>query len=681
MHKYRLISKKGEGTFSEVLKAQSIKNGQYTAIKCMKNHFDSIEQVNNLREIQALQRLSPNPHVVKLYEVLYDQPTGRLALVFELMNMNMYELIRGRRHYLPENAVKLFMYQLIKAMDHMHRNGIFHRDIKPENILIRDDLLKVADFGSCRGIYSKQPYTEYISTRWYRAPECLLTDGYYGYKMDMWGVGCVMFEVIALFPLFPGTNELDQITKVHKVLGSPSAELLAKFKEHAASHIDFNFPQYEATGIAKMIPHTSAECVDLIEKLIDYDPDTRLSARQALRHPWFRELREAVKMVHRGMPAPSQKDGSGTARSERSRSTHKTKGKKDRARARERRERREKEKARARGEANPKTQRDRDHRSVPGPSTKDDAGALPIGGSHARAGAPGGSHAGARDKGHRAPAGESKRDDDRKHGGGGDAAAGLTHHARDGGGGHAGRGDAGALGVSGSHAGGLAVHSGRRHGGGGGFAQGSHGGGSHLGGSHGGGSHLGGSHLVGSHGGGGGVYPRSLPKIEKSAKVSPIKKSHNRGGGGGDLPDIMSMNMRSTEALKIDLRRAGGGGEGTPRQAKGSGRKGYGPGHHGASYGSGYKHKHRAAAYGARGPNPPQAQHRKSKTKRRRDRDRDGGGGGHAGGGPSSYMGGGGRSGRGSNKHKADAGADGGGGSYSSPYGQAYIQKQRRIQF
>eukprot|EP00501_MAST-03F_sp_TOSAG23-6_P001777 GSMAST32.ASY1.ANO1.1855.1 assembled CDS len=214
MHKYRLISKKGEGTFSEVLKAQSIKNGQFTAIKCMKNHFDSIEQVNNL------------------------------PLVFELMTMNMYELIR----------VKLFMYQLIKAMDHMHRNGIFHRDIKPENILIREELLKVADFGSCRGIYSKQPYTEYISTRWYRAPECLLTD------------------VIALFPLFPGTNELDQIAKIHKVLGTPSHDTLAKFKDHAASHIDFNFPHYEPTGIAKMIPHSSPECIDLITKLIDYDP-------------------------------------------------------------------------------------------------------------------------------------------------------------------------------------------------------------------------------------------------------------------------------------------------------------------------------------------------------------------------------------------------------------------------
>jgi renal tumor antigen len=95
-----------------------------------------------------------------------DQPTGRLALVFDLMDMNIYELIRGRRHYLSEDFVRSYMYQLMKSLDHMHRHGIFHRDIKPENILIMDDHLKLADFGSCRGIYSKQPYTEYISTRW-----------------------------------------------------------------------------------------------------------------------------------------------------------------------------------------------------------------------------------------------------------------------------------------------------------------------------------------------------------------------------------------------------------------------------------------------------------------------------------------------------------------------------------
>jgi len=290
MHKYRLIGKKGEGTFSEVLKAQGIKNGKYVAIKCMKNHFDSLDQVNNLREIQALRRLSPHPGVIKLCEVLYDQPTRRLALVFELMDMNIYELIRGRRHYLNEKMVKTYMFQLLKSMDHMHRNGIFHRDIKPENILVTDDELKLADFGSCRGIYSKQPYTEYISTRWYRAPECLLTDGFYNYKMDMWGVGCVFFEVLSLYPLFPGTNELDQVTKIHNILGTPNAETLAKLKKHSNSHIDFNFPHQEPQTMAKLIPHCSAECIDVIGRLLAYDPDDRLSARQAVKHAYFKEL-------------------------------------------------------------------------------------------------------------------------------------------------------------------------------------------------------------------------------------------------------------------------------------------------------------------------------------------------------------------------------------------------------
>ena len=311
------MAKKGEGTFSEVLKAQCIKNGKYVAVKCMKNHFDSLDQVNNLREIQALRRLSPHGNVIKLLEVLYDQPTGRLALVFELMDMNIYELIRGRRHYVAEDRVKTYVYQLVKSMDHMHRNGIFHRDIKPENILIMDDCLKLADFGSCRGIYSKQPYTEYISTRWYRAPECLLTDGYYNYKMDMWGVGCVFFEMVALFPLFPGTNELDQIHKIHNIIGTPRPEFLAKMKQRS-QHMDFNFAPKTGSGIEKLVPHCAPECVDLMTKLLAYDPDDRLSARQALRHPYFCDIREAEKRRHAMLRPKNEKviDSNASSRDE-----------------------------------------------------------------------------------------------------------------------------------------------------------------------------------------------------------------------------------------------------------------------------------------------------------------------------------------------------------------------------
>ena len=298
MRKYRLVAKKGEGTFSEVLKAQNVKDGRYHAIKCMKNRFDSIDQVNNLREIQALRRLSPHEHVITLEEVLYDQPTGRLALVFELMDANLYELIRGRQKYLNPQLIKSYIWQLMKSLDHMHRKGIFHRDIKPENILIESSTeigrgLKLADFGSCRGIYSKQPYTEYISTRWYRAPECLLTDGYYGPEMDLWGAGCVMFEISCLYPLFPGNNEVDQITRIHKVLGTPTGDVLQKLMAKGSSHMNFNFPPQRGVGIPSLLQHVSAETADLIVKLLKYDAAERISAREAMRHPYFRDIREA----------------------------------------------------------------------------------------------------------------------------------------------------------------------------------------------------------------------------------------------------------------------------------------------------------------------------------------------------------------------------------------------------
>lgn len=220
----------------------------------------------------------------------------------------------------------------MKSLDHMHRKGIFHRDIKPENILIESTAvgnlsldtsngnglmnkgLKLADFGSCRGIYSRQPYTEYISTRWYRAPECLLTDGYYGPEMDLWGAGCVMFEITTLHPLFPGqfifyqfilyhpnfpflfflgSNEADMINRIHKVFGTPSKEVLAKFSGKGGSHISLDFPPGQVgQGIAHLLTHAPPDAVDLMVKLLKYDASERITAREAIRHPFFKEIRE-----------------------------------------------------------------------------------------------------------------------------------------------------------------------------------------------------------------------------------------------------------------------------------------------------------------------------------------------------------------------------------------------------
>jgi len=240
-----------------------------------------------------MRRLSPHANIVNLREVIFDKKSGTLALIIELLDMNLYELIKGRRNFLTEGKCRQYIYQTMKALDHMHRNGIFHRDIKPENILMKNDVVKLADFGSCRSVYSKQPFTEYISTRWYRAPECLLTDGWYTYKMDIWSVGCVFAEILSLRPLFPGANEVDQVHKIHHIVGSPSKDLLNKFKK--SKHMDFNFPEKSGVGIPNVLPHGSKDCMSMIQLMCTYDPDERPSARQILRHQYFKSLRDDDK--------------------------------------------------------------------------------------------------------------------------------------------------------------------------------------------------------------------------------------------------------------------------------------------------------------------------------------------------------------------------------------------------
>lgn len=188
------------------------------AIKRMKQTYKSVQQIQQLREIQSLKVLRHHPNIVQLQEILFDKQTGKLALVFELMSHDMYQTIRNRKQPLPLRQVQWYMFQVINGLRGAHDAGFFHRDIKPENVLIRrsprtdswlGDVVKLSDFGSARQVGSSLPYTEYISTRWYRPPETLLSDGVYGKEMDIFGIGCVLYEMLELHPLFPGKDELD----------------------------------------------------------------------------------------------------------------------------------------------------------------------------------------------------------------------------------------------------------------------------------------------------------------------------------------------------------------------------------------------------------------------------------------------------------------------------------------
>ena len=226
-----------------------------------------------------------------MIEALYDQPSGKtviylgkLALVFQLMDMNLYECLKNTKNPLTLQKIKLYMFQVLRSIQFMHRKGIFHRDIKPENILVRGNIVKLADLGSCKGKHSPPPFTDYISTRWYRAPECLMTDGYYNEKMDIWGYGCVLFQLITKKPLFPGKDELDQIHRINNILGTPKEQVLQVFRSHA-SHMQINFPPKKGIGLDKFLPaNATSDLKDFLHKLLAYDPNERISSENAIKH-------------------------------------------------------------------------------------------------------------------------------------------------------------------------------------------------------------------------------------------------------------------------------------------------------------------------------------------------------------------------------------------------------------
>ncbi|KAL3108396.1 hypothetical protein niasHT_015318 [Heterodera trifolii] len=220
--RYRITKKVGDGTFGEVSLAIKLDTGDVVAIKRMKKKFYSWDEAMNLREVKSLKKLN-HPNIIRLREVIRENDV--LYFVFEFMKENLYELMKDRDRFFPENAIRNIIYQVLQGLSYMHRNGFFHRDMKPENIMCNGtELVKVADFGLAREIRSRPPFTDYVSTRWYRAPEILLRSTNYNSPIDLWALGCIMAELYMLRPLFPGTSELDQIFKIVNILGTPRRE-------------------------------------------------------------------------------------------------------------------------------------------------------------------------------------------------------------------------------------------------------------------------------------------------------------------------------------------------------------------------------------------------------------------------------------------------------------------------
>eukprot|EP01012_Entosiphon_sulcatum_P041313 TRINITY_DN55147_c0_g1_i1.p1 TRINITY_DN55147_c0_g1~~TRINITY_DN55147_c0_g1_i1.p1 ORF type:complete len:395 (+),score=73.33 TRINITY_DN55147_c0_g1_i1:74-1258(+) len=283
MNRYKIIKQIGDGTYGSVFKAQHLQTGEIVAIKKMKQKFYSWEECLQLREIISLRKLN-HANIIKLREVIREN--NELYFVFEFMDGNVYQLMKDRDRMFPESKIRNLMFQCLQGIAAMHKSGFFHRDMKPENLLTKGDVLKIADFGLAREIRSRPPFTEYVSTRWYRAPEVLLQSRSYNSPIDLWAIGAIMAELYLLRPLFPGASESDEIFKICSVLGTPTSNSWPEGLK-LSHQMGFKFPQFSPTPLPQLIPNASAAAIQLMNDLMAWDPKNRPTAVQALQHPYF----------------------------------------------------------------------------------------------------------------------------------------------------------------------------------------------------------------------------------------------------------------------------------------------------------------------------------------------------------------------------------------------------------
>uniref|UniRef100_A0A336M7F5 non-specific serine/threonine protein kinase n=1 Tax=Culicoides sonorensis TaxID=179676 RepID=A0A336M7F5_CULSO len=287
MNRYITLNQLGDGTYGTVVLGQRKDTGEKVAIKRMKRKYYSWEEAMSLREVKSLKKLS-HANVVKLKEVIRENDV--LYFVFEYMQENLYQMIKDRETHFPETTVKSILFQVMSGLAFMHRHGFFHRDLKPENILCSGaDVIKIADFGLAREIRSRPPYTDYVSTRWYRAPEVLLHSTRYSSAIDLWAVGCIMAELYTFRPLFPGSSEVDQLFKICSVLGTPDKNDWPE-GYRLASVIQFQFPECPKVPLETLITRASDEGQQMMKDMLLWDPDRRPTAQQSLKYPFFQHV-------------------------------------------------------------------------------------------------------------------------------------------------------------------------------------------------------------------------------------------------------------------------------------------------------------------------------------------------------------------------------------------------------
>lgn len=242
-----------------------------------------------LREIAVLRQLR-HPNIVELNDVV--QSEGRLYLVFEFVDKDLKKYFEASEGPLAWQLIKSYTHQLLAGLEYCHVRGVMHRDLKPQNILVsRDGRLKIADFGLARAFVPPiRPFTHEVVTLWYRPPEILLGCKTYALPVDMWAVGTILAEMVTKRPLFPGDSEIDELYKIFRVCGTPNEEVWPG----VTALQDWNdaFPVWPAIQISRLVPGLCDAGIDLLENLMAIDPKRRMSALEAMKHPYFNDMNQ-----------------------------------------------------------------------------------------------------------------------------------------------------------------------------------------------------------------------------------------------------------------------------------------------------------------------------------------------------------------------------------------------------
>jgi serine/threonine protein kinase len=301
MNKYEIIKDIGGGSFGVVYEGINKQTNEKVAIKKLKQKIDSWEACMNQNEVYFLRKLV-HPNIIKLIEVIRE-PNSDISFVFEYCDCNLYEYIsnhRKRKKAISEDKIHNIIYNITKGLSYMHSQNIMHRDLKPENILIslnnlnnanftNSNSIKIADFGTAKQVpqYKNEELTDYICTRWYRAPECVLRSKNYNEKVDIWALGCIMAELYTLKPLFPGQSVFDQMDKIVRLLGTPNYEDWPEGYRLMES-LNLKFTDHKRQNFRNIFFDISDEAIDFLEYIFQYDSAKRPSANQLLNHPYLK---------------------------------------------------------------------------------------------------------------------------------------------------------------------------------------------------------------------------------------------------------------------------------------------------------------------------------------------------------------------------------------------------------